>query len=290
MKYSRRTYKIRSKHPHPPLGQLPGEGLLCAPAQVQDVSQNANLIIGVGILGSQRRSTSLRVRASREANGGYTRTQQRKDALEAMKTRHEQALVDDRTRLTATLDDLRAQHVKGLDTLRKDRDLLAGLQSHKAAAERVLMNKLQARRLLAQRWRSSFQLSFGKSLIKRVRRSPSPGSRHEAEMAQLREELEETREAHLSANAEREYFETETARPLATDRVEWIRVRGQHRKNTMRRAKPRFRRGAQYELDRVAVSASCMTREADYPPKTFLADFPPALQSGGGSERASEGE
>ncbi|KAF7337943.1 Kinesin-domain-containing protein [Mycena venus] len=164
---------------------------------------------------------------------------QHRESLEATKARHEKSLAEERARLTATLEDLKLQHAKELETLHKDRDLLAHeLESHKAAADEFTLVREQARQAheqtvgektaLIQRIqeqlsaagaeRDGFEAEVTKLRLEldttRGEHSAAGSQREEleAQLAELGEELEETRQAHSSASAERDDFEAEIAR------------------------------------------------------------------------------
>ncbi|KAF7363854.1 Kinesin-domain-containing protein [Mycena sanguinolenta] len=135
---------------------------------------------------------------------------QHRDALEATKTRHEKALGDERARLTATLDDLKLQHAKELETLQKDRDLLADeVESHKVAASEFTLVREQTRQVHEQ--------AVGEKtvLIQRMEEQLSAAGAErnslEDEVTKLRAELDNVRSQHSTAGSQREELETQLA-------------------------------------------------------------------------------
>ncbi|KAJ7481171.1 kinesin domain-containing protein [Mycena galericulata] len=118
----------------------------------------------------------------------------------ATRTRHQQSLAEERARLTATLDDLKLQHVKELETLHKDRDLLAEeLEAHKVASDEFTAMREQTRQVHEQQLssvgaeRDDYE---AESLTRLAPRIPAAGAERdtfEAEVAKLRAELDRTR-------------------------------------------------------------------------------------------------
>ncbi|KAJ7256457.1 hypothetical protein B0H12DRAFT_509620 [Mycena haematopus] len=163
---------------------------------------------------------------------------QHREALEAIKTRHQKTLTEERARLTATLEDLKLQHAKELETLQKDRDLLADeVESHKVASNEFTLVREQTRQVHEQAVREKTtlvqrleeQLSAAgadrdglEAEVTKLRaeldnvhgeHSAARSLRKELEtqLAGLRQELEETRNAHSTAGSQREELETQLA-------------------------------------------------------------------------------
>ncbi|KAJ6531244.1 hypothetical protein B0H19DRAFT_966715 [Mycena capillaripes] len=117
---------------------------------------------------------------------------QHREALEATKARHQKALADERASLTATLNDLKLQHSKELETLHKDRELLAEeLESHKAAAEEFTMLREQTRQAHEQAVGEKSTLI--QSMEQQLTTLSAERDDFEAEVTKLRAELERTR-------------------------------------------------------------------------------------------------
>ncbi|KAF8205718.1 hypothetical protein K438DRAFT_1964128 [Mycena galopus ATCC 62051] len=132
---------------------------------------------------------------------------QHREALEAIKTRHEKSLAEERAHLTAALEDLKLQHAKELETLHKDRDLLADeLESHKAAAHEFTLVREQTRQLHEQ------TIGEKTALIRRMEQHLSAAGAErdgfEAEVTNLRVELDNARGEHSTAGSQREEIET----------------------------------------------------------------------------------
>ncbi|KAJ7681788.1 hypothetical protein B0H17DRAFT_1161098 [Mycena rosella] len=148
---------------------------------------------------------------------------QHRTALEATRTRHEKALADERAHLTATLDDLKLQHSQELETLHKDRDLLAEeLEAHKAAADEFTVIQEQARQAHAQA--VGEKTTHIQSLEQQLTTVAAERSGFEAEITTLRDELDKIRSAHSTAGSQRDGFEAE----IATLRAELDQTRSEH--------------------------------------------------------------
>ncbi|KAJ7024324.1 kinesin domain-containing protein [Mycena alexandri] len=148
---------------------------------------------------------------------------QHRAALEATRLRHQQSLVEERERLTATLDDLKLQHSKELETLHKDRDLLAHeLESHKVAADEFTMLREQTRQ--AHEQAVGEKTTLIQSLEEKLSTVGAERAGLEAEVTQLRVELEKTRGEHSTAGSQRNEIEAQ----LATLRAELAETRGAH--------------------------------------------------------------
>ncbi|KAJ7461530.1 kinesin [Mycena latifolia] len=164
---------------------------------------------------------------------------QHRTALETTKARHEKALAEEHARLIATLDDLKLQHSKEVETLHKDRDLLAQeLEAHKVAADEFTLIREQTRQTHEQAVgekttliqsleqqlstvgteRSGFEaevMALRVELDKTRSEHSTAGSQRDefqAEIVQLRQELDKTRSEHSAAGAERDDYEAEVAR------------------------------------------------------------------------------
>ncbi|KAJ7633003.1 kinesin [Roridomyces roridus] len=159
-----------------------------------------------------------------------------RESLESTRTRHEEAMAEERARLTLTLDDLKIQHEKELETLHKDRDLLAQeVEAHKAAADEYTLIREQTKQAHEQSIgeKTSLIQSMQEQLsgvgvervnleaeaarlraeLDTVRNDHSAsGSQLEAELSKLREELDQSRSAHSTVGAERDDYEAEVAR------------------------------------------------------------------------------
>ncbi|KAJ6502076.1 kinesin domain-containing protein [Mycena sanguinolenta] len=135
---------------------------------------------------------------------------QHRDALEATKTRHEKTLTEERARLTVTLEDLKLQHGKELETLQKDRDLLADeVESHKVAANEFTLVREQTRQAHEQ------TVSEKTGLIQRLEEQLSAAGAErnglEDEVTKLRAELDNARSQHTAVGSQREELETQLA-------------------------------------------------------------------------------
>jgi kinesin family protein 4/21/27 len=136
---------------------------------------------------------------------------QHREALEATKARHEKSLAEQRARLTATLDDLKLQHSKELETLHKDRDLLAQeLESHRTAADEFTIIREQTRQAHEQAIGEKTTRILG--MEQQLSTVGAERDDFEAEVALLRGELDKTRSAHSTAGAQRDGFEAEVAK------------------------------------------------------------------------------
>ncbi|KAJ7149338.1 kinesin [Mycena filopes] len=148
---------------------------------------------------------------------------QHREALESTRLRHEKALAEERDRLTATLDDLKLQHSKELETLHKDRDLLAHeLEAHKAAADEFTMLREQTRQAHEHAVGEKTTIILG--MEEELSTVGAERAGLEAEVTQLRVELEKTRGEHSTVGSQRDEIEAE----LATLRTELAETRGAH--------------------------------------------------------------
>ncbi|KAJ7749534.1 kinesin domain-containing protein [Mycena maculata] len=117
---------------------------------------------------------------------------QHRDAMAATKKRHEQALAEERARLTAALDDLKLQSEKELETLHKDRDLLAQeLEAHKVAADEFTMIREQTRQ--AHEQAVGEKTTLIQSMEEQLSSLGAERDDFEAEVVKLRAELDRTR-------------------------------------------------------------------------------------------------
>ncbi|KAJ6525493.1 kinesin domain-containing protein [Mycena vulgaris] len=117
---------------------------------------------------------------------------QHRTALETTRTRHEKSLAEERARLTTALEDLKLQHSKELETLHKDRDLLAHeLESHKVAADEFTMLREQTRQTHEQAVGEKAALIL--SLEQQLSSVDAERKEFEAEVGKLRAELDRTR-------------------------------------------------------------------------------------------------
>ncbi|KAF7311304.1 Kinesin-domain-containing protein [Mycena kentingensis (nom. inval.)] len=136
---------------------------------------------------------------------------QHREALEATNARHQKALTDNKTQLSATVEELQAQHRGELETLRKDRDLLANeVESYKAAADEFVLVRDQAKQ--AHEQSLGEQVALVSRLEQQLSSVHAERSEFEAEVAKLRAELEQTRGEHSTASGERDDLEAEAAR------------------------------------------------------------------------------
>ncbi|KAJ6618850.1 hypothetical protein B0H10DRAFT_1877274 [Mycena sp. CBHHK59/15] len=148
---------------------------------------------------------------------------QHRDVLEAAQVRHEKALAEERIRLNATLEDLKLQHAKELETLRKDRELLAEeVETHKATADQFLLAQEQTRQAHAQALGD--KAGVIQSMEEQLSALGAERGGFEAEAAELRAELEKTRGEHSTVGAQRDNFEAENAKL----RGELNKTRGAH--------------------------------------------------------------
>ncbi|KAF7322353.1 Kinesin domain-containing protein [Mycena chlorophos] len=173
--------------------------------------------------------------------------EQHREALEATQARHQKAMDDEKARLAETLEDLKLQHFKELETLQKDRDLLAKeVESHKAAAvefgtardqhrlslgeKDALVQSLQEQLASVHAERSGFEAEVAKlrteldamqndtgmervglqtEIAQLQRQLESSQQSHSSELAQLRDELDSARNDHSTAGSERDELQAE---------------------------------------------------------------------------------
>ncbi|KAJ7085691.1 kinesin [Mycena belliarum] len=148
---------------------------------------------------------------------------QHRSALEDTRIRHEKALAKEHAHLTATLNDLQLQHSNELETLRKDRDLLAQqLEAHKVAADEFTMVREQTRR--AHEQAVGEKTTLIQNMEQKLSALVAERSGFEAEATQLRVELDKTRSEHSTVGSQRNEFEAEIARL----REELAQTRNEH--------------------------------------------------------------
>ncbi|KAJ7311540.1 kinesin, partial [Mycena albidolilacea] len=200
---------------------------------------------------------------------------QHRESMEATKARHEKSLVEERARLTATLEDLKLQHAKELETLHKDRDLLADeLESHKAATNEFT--------LVREQTRQAHEQTVGEKtmLIQRMEEQLSTvGAERdgfEAEVTKLRVELDKTRGEHSTAGSQREELESQLAQ--LREELEETRERDSFEAEvTKLRAELERTRGEQSKLIQEASKRESLVGELERH-RSVLADMQENLQ------------
>ncbi|KAF7295561.1 Kinesin-domain-containing protein [Mycena indigotica] len=147
-----------------------------------------------------------------------------REVMETLKARHQRALDDEKVQLVATLEDLKAQHSKQLQTLQKDRDLLAQeIESHKAAAEEfglvrgekdALVKSLEEQLATVRAEQSGFegQVAQLREELDRAQNDHSQQEELQNEISKLKQQLEDSQKQHSTLGAERDDFEAEAAR------------------------------------------------------------------------------